>query len=293
MPVFLAFTAFLAASLILAAALYYPVFLGISSLAEVPAHKILTRVGMLIAAGFLIYLLRHFALANRSALGYGLARPRFVRRLLTGWIWGIATMAIPFLLLLALGVRELQPDPVDTARITKALVGGLLGGLAVGFIEETFFRGALYSGMRRRTGLWQTALFSALLFAALHFIRPQPFPPGEVIGWTSGFSLLAGAFDAYSGVAMWDSFVALVTVGILLTLVRALDGSIALAVGLHAGWVLVIKLGKTMTVGVKDSPLAYLTGTYDHVIGWLVTGWLVLLIAAIWRPVMAKERGTA
>jgi len=290
MPAFASFTTFLAACLLAAAGVYYPVYLGITALAEVPPHKILSRLGMLIAAATLVFLLRRLDLSDRASLGYGLARPQFVRRLLTGWFWGVITMAIPFAAMVVLDVRELQPDSTAWSGLGKAAAGGLFGGLVVGFIEETFFRGALYSGMRRHAGLVTTALASSLLFAALHFIRPEAFAPGEIIGWGSGFTLLFGAFDAFAGLDIWDSFAALVAVGFLLTLVRAWDGSIALAIGLHAGWVLVIKIGKTLTRGVDDSPLAFLTGTYDHVIGWLVTAWLVLLIAFIWRTVAKREQ---
>src|SRR5207237_327636 len=41
--------------------------------------------------------------------------------------------------------------------------------LAAPMGEETFFRGFLYKGLRRRTSVWPAAITSAVLFAAVHF----------------------------------------------------------------------------------------------------------------------------
>ena len=72
---------------------------------------------------------------------------------------------------------------------------------------------------------------------------------------------------------------------------RAWRGNIALAIGVHAGWVLVIKVGKTLTHKDETAPLAFLSGSYDGVIGWLVTAYLALLILAVWRPAV-RNAGT-
>lgn len=68
-------------------------------------------------------------------------------------------------------------------------------------------------------------------------------------------------------------------VGLFLALVRARHGHIAHCVGLHAGWVFVIKLTKDVTVDDPDARFSYLTGTYDNVIGLLALGLLTVLTA--------------
>ena len=155
--------------------------------------------------------------------------------------------------------------------------GALLAGLAVGFIEETFFRGALYGGMRRAPVDSGRPHCSARCCS-----RPctssdrRPSPPDEAIGWRSGFSLLFGAFDAYAGPAMWDSFVALAAVRYPARpgarLARQHRRRRRRARRLGAGHQ---DRQEPDPQDVPDSPLAFLIGTYDHVVGWLVTGWLV------------------
>ena len=287
----LAFCAFLAAALLAAAALFYPAWTGVSAVSDLEPHRVLTRLAKLLAAIALVCFLKRLDLWDRRLLGYGVARRRFLRALAGGWAVGVIMMLVPLVVLVLLDVRELDLEGLTAARLAKIAIQALLAGLAVGFIEETFFRGALYAGLRRQTGLYATAALSALYYAALHFIRPQELPPDTVIGWATGFPVLFGAFPQFGTLAIWDSFAALTAAGILLALLRAWHGSIALAMGVHAGWVTVIKVAKKTTEGVDGAALAFLTGTYDHIIGWLATAWLVLLIVLIARPASARDRG--
>ena len=290
MRVYLAFIAFLAAALVAAAVLFYPAWATVSALTDLPAHKVLPRLGKLLAAVALVAFLKKLDLWDRRALGFGVARARFLRALAGGWLAGVAMMLVPLALLVLLGVREPDLAGLTAQGLARIAAKALLAGLAVGFIEETFFRGALYAGLRRGGGLFAAAVLSALLYAALHFVRTQELAPQADIGWTTGFVLLSGAFHQVASLAIWVSFAALTAAGILLALLRAWHGSVALAIGVHAGWVTAIKLAKRTTRGVDDSPLAFLAGSYDHIIGWLAAAWLILLIALVARPAMVRDR---
>ena len=63
-----------------------------------------------------------------------------------------------------------------------------LSGTAAAVIEETFFRGWLYSLFRRRLGAWSTILLVSLIFASAHLfaevhpLRLATFFPGIVMG---------------------------------------------------------------------------------------------------------------
>jgi membrane protease YdiL (CAAX protease family) len=290
MRTFLVFSAFLAAALLAAAALFYPAWVGVSAFTDLEPHKVLPRLAKLLAVVTIVCFLKRMDLWDRQLLGYGVPRARFLRDLAAGWLAGLLTMLVPLALLMLLGVREPDPDGLTAARLAQIAAKAVLAGLAVGFIEETFFRGALYAGLRRESGLYATAVLSALLYAALHFIRPQDPGADAAMGWTSGFPLLFGAFHQFGTLAIWDSFVALTAAGVFLALLRARHGSIALAVGVHAGWVTTIKVTRQTTDSVDDAPLAFLTGTYDHVIGWLAAAWLLLLVLLIAPAAKAGDR---
>jgi membrane protease YdiL (CAAX protease family) len=106
---------------------------------------------------------------------------------------------------------------------------------------------------------------------------------------------LAGSWQmfgaVFTDVLQWrhlDSFVALVMVGVFLALVRERTGHIGWGIGLHAGWVFVIQVTRRVTEEDPQAPLAFLTGDYDGVIGWLGAAWISLLAVLYWRWTQPK-----
>jgi membrane protease YdiL (CAAX protease family) len=154
----------------------------------------------------------------------------------------------------------------------------LLTGVLVGLIEEFFFRGALFSALSRVNNLWVTVSLTSLLYAVLHFINSHYQIPPDRLNWFSGLVILSNSFDQYANpLKIIDSLLALFFVGFFLGLVRASSGTIAFCIGLHAGWVLTIKLVKKISNTNPDAPLGFLSGHYDGVIGYLTFAWLAAL----------------
>ena len=138
--------------------------------------------------------------------------------------------------------------------------------------------------LRYNNPLLQTVLITSLLYASLHFIHPPRVAESAVIGWSTGRELLMATFHQYRDVAdIADSFVALFFAGLLLSLVRERSGNIALCIGIHAGWVLSIKLLREITDAATDSPTAILIGSYDGVIGWAAAGLLAAVTLGYWK----------
>jgi hypothetical protein len=278
MRVLIGFVALLGFCLLLAALMFYPAASLLAHVSDLEPHRILTRLAKIIAALSFVYFLKRLDLWNRERLGYALPRREFVGDLLKGIVIGMAIMIVPVAILLLAEVGTPRETLPDALKLIQLVAGALASGLAVGFIEETFFRGALYGGMRRTTRLWTAALLSSAYYAALHFIKPRELPDEHVLGWLSGFPVLWSSLSPFGGTQIWDSFIALLGAGILLALIREYRGNIALAIGVHAGWVITIRFTKKLTHYNADAELAWLVGNYDKVIGWLATGWLVILI---------------
>jgi membrane protein DedA with SNARE-associated domain len=53
--------------------------------------------------------------------------------------------------------------------------------------------------------------------------------------------------------------------------------------GLHAGMVMVIKLIRDFTDYVPGNNFEFLVNRYDHLLGYLALGWLILIIVAYYR----------
>jgi membrane protease YdiL (CAAX protease family) len=276
---FASFVALLALALLLAAALTYPAWLLVGMVSIEPVHRVMNRLAMLIALIGLVVLTRRLGLSNRAALGYGLPRAEFLRQLGLGWISGIALMLPLVALLLTLEVRQIKPG-LD-GDLLPLILQGLLSGLVVAFIEETFFRGILFTAVARTSSALAAVLAPSVLYGALHFLGGKLRVPPEQVSWEHGFQVLSRLFERYAQpLAFVDSFLALVTLGILLALVRLRTGAIAACIGLHAAGVCAIFILRETTTVNGAAKLASIVGTYDGVIGWAAFAWLAAIVAA-------------
>lgn len=277
------FTIYLGVVLLLAAQLFYPVFQAVDAYWDLRPDRVFHRLVLLIAVlGFWPFL-RLLGMNNRYALGYALAPGRFVRTVFTGLAVGTGIMALHIAVLLVLGVRTFSPEAVPFGDWMYLLASGLLGGVLVALIEESFFRGAMQYHLRYSHSLSATLVFTSLFYAAVHFIHPPEPAAGAPVDWRSGWNMLEGMLDQFKNFAgLVDSFAALFMAGLLLALVRERSGNIALCIGIHAGWIMMIRLTRGVSVESSDSSNAFLTGSYDGVIGWAAAIVLGLVALAYW-----------
>jgi membrane protease YdiL (CAAX protease family) len=227
--------------------------------------------------------LKAIGVADRASLGYATPRATFLRALGLGWLAGVVILTALALTLVALGVRV--PEARTLASLGAKAGSALAGGLLVALLEETFFRGALYSAVAHRSGARSAILWSALLYALLHFMKPRSLPDGVMYDWVANWGIFLSTFTSLWQWHNVDSFVALLLVGIFLGLVRRRTGHIGWCIGLHAGWVFVIQVTRSLTAGDDGANLAYLAGDYDGVIGWLAAGWIGVLALGLARLV--------
>ncbi len=79
-------------------------------------------------------------------------------------------MTVHAMLLILLGARVPVPGGIHFNDVLYALLSGLLSGILVALIEESFFRGAMHYGMRRHSPMLTATITTALLYATVHFI---------------------------------------------------------------------------------------------------------------------------
>jgi membrane protease YdiL (CAAX protease family) len=247
-------------------------------------ERLMGRLAQVAMLAGLWWLLRWQRLADRRSLGLGVGTPRLLGTAAAGWLLGVAMLALLVAALLLLGVRVPETwGPEMAASLAQKAVSALIGGLLIGLLEELFFRGALFTAIRRRGGLASAAVWSSLLYAAVHFMKPHGLPADIAYGWAANWQIFASTF---TGLLRWehlDSLVALFLAGILLALLRERSGHIGWCIGLHAGWVFVIQVTRRATDGDDQAALAFLAGGYDGVIGWLGAAWIGLIIWLWWR----------
>ena len=279
---FLLLVAFLIVALIAASALAYPAWWLVGFLSDQPIHRVMHRIAMLVAFIGLIWIFRRWNVANKDALGYGLPRPRFITQLLLGLVCGVAIMLPLMLTLFGLDVRDIKEDvSFRIADVAGVIAGGLLSGLVVALIEETFFRGALFTAVRRESGTAMAIVLPSLLYASVHFLGGRLRLPREEVEWSTGFAVLSKLLERYADpLDLADSFLALFAVGVLLALVRMRTNAIAACIGLHASWVCTIAFVRRVSSVDEASPAGWLVGSYDGVIGWGAVGWIAIMAVA-------------
>ncbi|MGH8220824.1 MAG: CPBP family intramembrane glutamic endopeptidase [Steroidobacteraceae bacterium] len=278
MKAFIWFIALIAAACAAIAAFTYPLWAALYPHFGFPFHRVADRVGMLALAVGFVLVARRLRLADRESLGYGTPRARFLRDLGVGWALGAPMMALVVAVMVVLGLREWKPGVDIGAASLLAIAGvGIARGFAVALIEETFLRGAMFSGIARESGPTAAAILTALLYAASHFVgHSHAVDAGP--GWGSGAALLAASFGEFAHpLAIADAYLSLFAVGVVLAMVRAQTGHIGACIGLHASWVWVITFVRETSIADRASPLAFLLSRFDGVVGWLVLGWTILL----------------
>jgi len=273
----------LAAGLI-GASIAYPAFELASHLGPWPFHRVSGRIAMLLLALELVWLCRHLKVDNKRDCGFGLDWRRFLKVSLVWGVVGIATAAVGAGFLLAAGLRVVT-DPAtlaSAANLSHLFLAGLASGISVALIEETVFRGAMHTAIARESSPWSAALLTAPLFAILHFYAKASIPP-EQLGYGSGFDLLLRSFAPLGHPALViDSFFAWLAVGLLLSLTRVLTGNIAVAVGLHAGWVVVLRMLQMSTARGEAAPYSAWVGRFDGLLGYWLLPWAAAIGLALW-----------
>ena len=268
---------------LISALIAYPAYELTSAFAGWAFHRVWGRVAMLVLVVELVWLCRHLNLKIRRDYGYGLPWRRFLTISLAWGAIGFATAGVGAWFLMSTHLRIMSPNFAPTAwNFARIFLIGLSSGIAVALIEETVFRGAMHTAIERESGPWTAALLTAPLFAVLHFTAKARIAPQD-IGWGSGFDLLLRSFSPLAQPSLvFDSFLSWLIVGLILSLTRVLTGNIAVAIGLHAGWVIVLRMLQEGTTSGEAPAYSFWVGRFDGLLGYWLLPWGVAIAAALW-----------
>ncbi|HEY3784526.1 MAG TPA: CPBP family intramembrane glutamic endopeptidase [Steroidobacteraceae bacterium] len=284
MRAFSLFLGLMLAALAAIGAFSYPAWLVLHPHFDFPFHRIGERIGMLALLVGFVLVARRAQLADRRSLGYGLPRPQFLRELLGALAIGVLTMLLVVAIMTMLGLLDWgDAAAMSGSQLARLTLSRLLSGLAVGLIEETFLRGAMFTAIERESGARLAIVLTSIIYSATHFFASYHIPATEVTP-SSGLALLAGTLHLFARpLDIADAFLCLFAVGVVLARIRAITGNIAACIGLHAGWVWVMLVVHELTRPLREQPLSFLLSRFDGFVGWLVLGWTILLGFALNR----------
>ncbi len=173
--------------------------------------------------------------------------------LLLGLGLGLAGLGLLFGVQLRLGWLAWQPSNLSVWPILLPTLGL---ALLVGWIEEWVFRGFLLHQLQQDYPMWGAALLTSLIFALLHLV------------WDG-----RGALPQLPGLGL---------MGLVLVVACWVDGGrIALAWGLHAGWVWgIASLDMAQRLQVTNRVSPWLTGLGGQPLAGAI-GLLLLLLTGL------------
>jgi uncharacterized protein len=276
------FGAILLAGLI-GALIAYPVYELTSAVASWEFHRVAARVAMLLLIAELVWLCRHLNLKRKQDFGYGLPWRRFFKVSLAWGVIGMATAAVGAWFLLATHLRVVSPNFAPSAwNLARIFLVGVISSITVALLEETVFRGAMHAAVERESGAWIASLLTAPLYAVLHFTAKAKIAQQD-IGWGSGFDLVLHSFSPLGEPSLvFDSLLSWLIVGLILSLTRVLTGNIAVPIGLHAGWVVVLRMLQQGTTSGEAPAYSFWVGRFDGLLGYWLVPWGLGIAALLW-----------
>ena len=283
---------FILISLVIAVSplLTYPVYLILENFTDYPFYKLISHVTLICGLIFSAIYLKYHQLYSRQAFGFGLSKNIFLRELLRGLIVGFLILAFIKLILILSGVHQIRLNlDYFWSNLLLIFFKAILTGLAVAFIEESIFRGALFSSLYKKTNALITISLTSFVYAAVHFLKYRELPEATEITWLTGMEMLPDAFFKLSYPNIADHFLTLFTLGVLLSMIRLRNGNIALCIGIHAGIVMALKVTGRFSEYVSGSQFDFLVNWVDHTLGYLSFGWLLILAFAYWWKYLQKK----
>ena len=160
------------------------------------------------------------------------------------------------------------------------LVRAVPGAVLVSALEESFFRVTVFGGLARRWPMSVALGTSSALYGAVHFITPDrsfvatsasPLEGLRYLGSVLGRLLTTPTLVAVAGLSL---------MGAVLCVVLWRTGSLALCVGMHAGWFAVTKVAIYLSTLEAGAPAAGSIGKRLLLLGspWV---WLAAVLTAV------------
>ncbi len=255
---------------------------------EIPFHRFLLRFLKLLSLLGLLPLMVALALNTKRHWGYGGNAHSFTVQFFIGLAIGTASVLWIYVFLWLFDIRLLAPvTSLNATDWVRLVMKALTTGFVVALIEETWFRGALQGALTKTHSTLSAVAVTAGLYGIVHFIRADTAPLAQP-DWFSGFVTFGNLFARLQNPAIMPDLLALIAAGVWLSLVRIHTGRVAQAIGIHAGWVMVLKMGKTLTESNPQSELGWLVGGYNGVIGWLGFAWFAMLAGIYYRAYVRR-----
>ena len=246
---------------------------------RVPFPRVFNRAFMI--AGFLLFIpLRRSLIGSELKPLLAVGRRAASLSLLTGVGLAVASMVG---LLTAMTMADVYTPffRLSFGDSVSRFLNGLASGAFAGFLEEVFFRGMLFRGLLKEGRVLRAYLLANLFYSALHFVKPGERYYLDVFDPLAGFKHLVTTFAPFLEPGeILAGIVGLFLIGAVLSFALARTGNLYLSIGLHAGWVLSLKVLRVFGDFTRDD-LGWAFGSTDPKVVSGVATWIGILLVGL------------
>ncbi|MEW6535404.1 MAG: CPBP family intramembrane glutamic endopeptidase [Candidatus Auribacterota bacterium] len=249
-----------------------------SYLAEYELHRILSRVILvLVVLSLIVFRKTLFSSGRAFAPLEGTGSDGYL--LMAGFVLGLATLIIQVSGAVIFDARELYFTKFTPVKFLLKGSKALFSCLLIGVLEEFIFRGVVFRQLRRRTPLFVAFAASSALYGLLHFFKPHDLAGLDQTAPLSGFIVVIEMLKPFVSSEFLFEFVGLFIAGMCLAAGYHYSKSLYFSIGLHAGWVFVIKMdGMLVTRTVAEKVIWW--GS-SNLVGGVFTWALLAVIFAL------------
>ncbi|MBU3759866.1 MAG: CPBP family intramembrane metalloprotease [Candidatus Omnitrophica bacterium] len=212
-----------------------------------------------------------------------------------GWRGFLSAFAAGFLTLISvsavkslLGMVSFDLSLRDPWAWTERILMSLASALVIGVIEELFFRGFIFSSLRknRKVSFLAALILTNIFYSLIHFTGGKKVFIGPDPDFADSLKVLsAPLLNLMDWQAVLPGAVGLFLFGIILSILFARTGSLYPCIGLHAGCVFFLKMDGVL-IRHEDRLPAWVFGSgqnYDGLIGWAAIILLGILLGMYYK----------
>ncbi|GAB63926.1 MAG: CPBP family intramembrane metalloprotease [Candidatus Jettenia sp.] len=240
--------------------------------------KVMRRI-MLAVAILMIFLFRKpLMISSFATIGIKHTQ-KWREQLQMGFLLGAGMLTLYIAFLYSAGTRILDIDAKSFGDLIFQLAKILLIAGLVGCIEELFFRGFILQSLLKDLPAILAVCITSIFYSSLHFLKVKLIvSPGiqPYVGFMVIYQFLKNFVVDFNTIL--PSMVGLFLVGVVLSYACLRTNSLYLSIGLHAGWVFLIKTNSLFFDHVHRNS-NWLFGDSNVVTG--VLGWVLLIITLI------------
>jgi uncharacterized protein len=208
----------------------------------------------------------------------------------TGFLTVSIMLALFTITQLLMGNAHVSLRDLTWQRWVYKVAGCIFGSLLIGIMEEFFFRGFVFTGLRDKVFRGSVPLamvVTSLFYASVHFVNIRKPVISADPGFLDSLKMIAAPIQSFSDwQTVWPAAIGLFLFGMILNYGAVRSKSLYPSIGLHAGAVFFVRIvGLFIAFSEKNVLLWSTKKVYDGALGWI----FLLLIGGILTMLLKKE----